>query len=320
MAVAVVLPAGCFKSVSHQTTYALKALVQERDGESLQPLPDAVAHAFAADTALWTVASYDDALAGVITPKDHREEMRLLATAAADPREGFEGWLSMSFEATRAMIVVVDTRHKLYGYTQQTFPGNLPAISVELTFRPWKSGTSYKEGNWWMYNDFYVAPTMLDCFFTPRLQRAEEADSLVYTSAADIRAYAFAVDTLDWRIASWDDALAGVITSKTDASRQIATPQFKGHIGASTGEFRMQVTEEQLMVVVVDQANRMYAYSKQTVDLQGDPVSFPDLVFRHWRTEPLYEENGWCVVLPDNDPANQPANRSDNQPANARKR
>ena len=38
------------------------------------------------------------------------------------------------------------------------------------------------------------------------------------------------------------------------------------------------------MVVVVDQTNEVYAYSKQEVDLDGEPVTFP-IVFRTWRPE-----------------------------------
>ena len=46
---------------------------------------------------------------------------------------------------------------------------------------------------------------------------------------------------------------------------------------------------------VVDQTNEVYAYSKQEVDLDGEPVTFP-IVFRTWRPEYLYVEEGWRVV------------------------
>ena len=58
----------------------------------------------------------------------------------------------------------------------------------------------------------------------------------------------------------------------------------------------MEVSSSTLMVVVVDQTNEVYAYSKQGVDLGGEPVTFP-IVFRTWRPEYLYvEEGGWRVV------------------------
>ena len=44
----------------------------------------------------------------------------------------------------------------------------------------------------------------------------------------------------------------------------------------------MEVSSPTLMVVVVDQTNEVYAYSKQEVDLDGEPVTFP-IVFRTWR-------------------------------------
>ena len=67
-AVTLICP-GCFKDVSDSTNYVLKPLVQNLSADPNNPLEGVLAYAFVADTALYTVASYEDALNGVLTRK-----------------------------------------------------------------------------------------------------------------------------------------------------------------------------------------------------------------------------------------------------------
>ena len=120
---AVVLFAGCFKEVSYRTDYVLKPLVQENSGDVVQLLPEGKAQAFAhaADTVFWEVASYEDALAGIITRRDNPSEKQTVPLVTAEPyqQEGIAGWLSMRIDKPSVMVVAVDTEHRIYGYTKQ---------------------------------------------------------------------------------------------------------------------------------------------------------------------------------------------------------
>jgi hypothetical protein len=61
----------------------------------------------------------------------------------------------------------------------------------------------------------------------------------------------------------------------------------------------MKVSSPTLMVVVTDPINQLYAYSQQEVEIVegGQPVNFLPVVFRTWKQEYLYvEEGGWRVV------------------------
>ena len=84
---------GCFKDVSYKTTYVFKPLEQEKSGDPTQILADAKLYAFAADTSSWEVASYKDALAGVISQRGNRNEKISTPLAAGEPyeQEGVEG-------------------------------------------------------------------------------------------------------------------------------------------------------------------------------------------------------------------------------------
>ena len=188
--------AGCFKEVSYRTDYVLKPLVQENSGDVAQLLPEGKAQAFAhaADTVFWEVASYEDALAGIITRRDNPSEKQTVPLVTAEPydQEGIAGWLSMRIDKPSVMVVAVDTEHRIYGYTQQEIAENFPKLYVSVVFKPWKEGTEYKDGNWIFRNQFYVPPTYLDCYIAPSVQAEEGGET---TEPSKLKAYAYAVDT-----------------------------------------------------------------------------------------------------------------------------
>lgn len=297
---AAALLAGCFKDVSYKTNYILKPLVQELSNDPNLPFEGLKAYAFDVDTAFYTVASYEDALNGVIALKDNHAEQISTPTATAEPYafEGSVGWMQMPLSSPTQMIVAVDPTNRLYGYTQQDLGENLPNLYVTVIFKPWKEGNTYKDGNWRFFNDFYEPPVYLDCFIEPSIQ-AEEGGPTAEISS--LRAYAFAADTTAWYLASYEDALAGKITSKSDESTTRTNPNFTAYPEEDSPLYRMQVSEQTLMVVVVDRTEQLYAYSKQVVDLRGESVTFP-IIFRAWQNAWISVENGWRVVNPKYDP------------------
>ncbi len=298
LAVLAALLTGCFKEVSHKTNYVLKPLIQNLSGEATQPLEGVKAYAFAADTADYTVATYADAEAGVLTRRTNPAEKLSEPTAVAEPfaQEGTTGWLQMSLGRTSQLVLAVDTQNKLYAYTQQTLAVNLPKLYVSLIFKPWKEGTSYTEGKWLFFNEFYTTPTYITCYIEPSAQATEGGEQ---SSISSLKAYAYAADTTAWRIASYDDAVAGKITSKSDDSFTRTTPNFQAYKESDSERYKMEkVNSSPLMVVVVDRVNRLYAYTKREVELTAtDTPSFP-IVFRLWRNEWKYDEQGWQVVNP----------------------
>ena len=230
---AAALLAGCFKDVSYKTNYVLKPLAQAQTVDPVEPFEGLKAYAFDADTAFYTVASYEDALNGVIARKDDLSDRIASPVAAAEPcvREGTVGWVQMPLSAETQMVVAVDPVNRVYAYTQQELDVNLPNLYVSLIFKPWK-GFSYKEGNWSFYNEFYAPPVYLDCLIDPSVQLA-----------------------------------------------------------------------------VVDRTNRLYAYSKQVVDLEGETVTLP-VVFRPWRATWIYVEDGWRFVDASRAPETKPQTQS----------
>ena len=208
----------------------------------------------------------------------------------------------MSLSAPTQMVVAVDTQHRLYAYTQQELEVNLPNLYVVLPFKVWKEGNSYKDGNWSFYNEYYTPPVYRDCYVDAKVQLTEEGET---TSISKMEVYAYAADTTAWFIASYDDAVSGKITSKADTTETRTIPSFQAYADGETGLYKMSVSAENLMVVVADRSDQLYAYTQQTVDLaETDPLSFPSLVFRPWKGIWIdkTDTNGWTVVNPTYEP------------------
>jgi hypothetical protein len=67
LAVALVLCAGCFKSVTKDTNLILKTLIQEKSGGENILATDTYAYAYYTGTDKWMVSSYEDAVARIVT-------------------------------------------------------------------------------------------------------------------------------------------------------------------------------------------------------------------------------------------------------------
>lgn len=296
--------AGCFKDTSVKTNYVLKPLSQTLSTDPYEALEGVKAYAFDADTTLYTVASYEDALNGVISLKSDLSSKLSEPTAVSEPyeQEGATGWVHMSLSAPTQMVVAVDTQHRLYAYTQQELEVNLPNLYVVLPFKVWKEGNSYKDGNWSFYNEYYTPPVYRECYVDAKVQLTEEGET---TSISKMEVYAYVADTTAWFIASYDDAVSGKITSKADTTETRTIPSFQAYADGETGLYKMSVSAENLMVVVADRSDQLYAYTQQTVDLaETDPLSFPSLVFRPWKGIWIdkTDTNGWTVVNPTYEP------------------
>lgn len=299
---AVSLLTGCFTKVTYKTTCVLKPLVQQSSGDVIEPISGAQAFAYNVDTTLWTVASYEDALNGVITSKENPSEQRTTPSSVAAPyvpddgqgSESSSTWLGLTLTQESQMVVVVDPSARVYAYTQLKSAQNLPHLYVSVVFRNWKEGNSYKDGNWSFYNEFYAPPVYLDCYIRPEVQ-SEEGGTTSPVASGKVNAYAYDVDTTSWRVASYADALAGTITSKSDPAVKRTVPSFQAYKQSDSDLYKMTVSSPTLMVVVVDESDRMYAYTEKQVDLEGEAQTF-DVLFRPWLGAWITLDDGWCYV------------------------
>lgn len=113
--------------------------------------------------------------------------------------------------------------------------------------------------------------------------------------AQDIFSYAYYVDTLDWRIASWEDALAGRITNKTTGEVRSA-PDVLGEFNSSDDfQVSIEINQKLSMVVAVDPVLKVYAYRKYELPVNLDRVE-AKLYLSSWKRN--HTNSGWWVVNP----------------------
>lgn len=154
LAAVAVATTGCFKKVAMDCRYHVRPYYQAESGGIAVQGEGMIAYAFAADTTQWTVASYDDALNGVLTSKTSGEKR----SDAMERVEQSDSTVVLQLTVTPVTIVVVDPINKLFGWRMTEVAENLPDLYVSITFRPWSAKKRYVEGPWRMNNEAYVAP------------------------------------------------------------------------------------------------------------------------------------------------------------------
>jgi hypothetical protein len=118
------------------------------------PLTSAKGYAFYADTAAWDVASYEDAVAGMITAKEGgqtRPADMEGSEAKYDMRIGFE--FRQAPEQDTITVVVYDTELPMYAITQivpsaKDWPATM---QEEVMFVPATENETVTSGAWEMY-------------------------------------------------------------------------------------------------------------------------------------------------------------------------
>ena len=114
-----------------------------------------------------------------------------------------------------------------------------------------------------------------------------------FKPSTDIDTYAFWVDTTDWYIASWEDAVAHRITHKT-SGQTLDVPDVVGEFNAEQQyQTTLQVEQPISMLVVVNPALKLYAYRKYELPENLADI-YAKLYMAAWR--PTHNSSGWTVV------------------------
>jgi hypothetical protein len=154
-----------------------------------------------------------------------------------------------------------------------------------------------------------------------------------FIHSTDLETYAFYVDTTEWKVASYEDALAHRITNKT-TGKTLTEPDAVATFNADEEyQVTIRLESETSMLVTVNPTLKLYAYRKYEL-----PINLPTvdtkLYMASWR--PSHPMSGWRVVndfyappteeKPTTPPADEgdgdeqtpPADEDDNTENNAR--
>ena len=279
---------GCWKDVSFDTTVILKGWTQEVSGGGQEPLHDLMLYGYAVDTVEWRVASYDDALAMRMTNKSDGSVLES-PTVAGTPyeMEGFGRTMAMQVTSDYLTVVVVDLDDRLYGYGRIAFSENMPQMYLSILFQPWKKSNFFKNGSWWMCNDFYVVDAT--CVLRPTVQYAEEEEP--YTLRNGIL-YAYETDDPSpWVMASPEEAVSGLLTDPLTGEQLLPERQATAD---SAGTITLDLQPGTYVLAAVDTTNGCYALCRYTTAASGEKEELT-LCFAPWRTDSPYGDGAWQV-------------------------
>lgn len=156
---------GCFKKVTTDTTLRIKTLAEKVSGGERVAAEDCFAYIYYTAKEDWTVASYDDAAAKIITNLETGEQL-------SEPDGEAEVWTAEGYSAEYlslpqvgkkpALVVVVYPAAQMYAYIYRKAEAeNLPYTYLTLIFHEWKEGV-YTEGSKEGYRWTVVAPERVE--------------------------------------------------------------------------------------------------------------------------------------------------------------
>ncbi len=170
------------QKVKIDSIYTVRVYVQERQGGERIPAEDVKVYAFAADTALWTVAGLDDARNGIITSRENSGEkldvretaVKFFDTAAGETEFNGKYRFETPFTQQNMMLVVSHDTQDIFAYGNAQLQYNLDRMEVTLVLELYRTDTEpYTQGLWKIHNEGTEVPVKCAYTVTPRQQRVE---------------------------------------------------------------------------------------------------------------------------------------------------
>ncbi len=280
---AIVGLSSCFKETAYQTNCIIDTRQQVVSGDEYIPLTGAIAYSFAGTTSQWGIASFDDALNGVATAVAGGATQAALTTSV----ESGEGRLSLQLEGEEMIIVVVDPESESYAIRDYELPQNLTQLDVTLPFLPWKA-TTYNVGKWsFVPSEFTSLNFYIESF--EQLPDSEEVESLAIT-----KSYIFVAEPEDMVVSSYEDAFNGVATSPSTGLEYLAYASGTPY-GDAGNEVLFNFAEPEVLMVVVDEKNSIYAYNRYSLSTTAKATR-STLTFDP-SAEDDYTNSGWTYVV-----------------------
>lgn len=145
-----------------------------------------------------------------------------------------------------------------------------------------------------------VVPMLQGCFkdvinYTDyRIAAYEQTESNgEFLRSTDLETYAFYVDTTEWKVASYEDALARRITNKT-TGKTLTEPDAVATFDANEEyQATIRLEAEISMLVTVNPTLKLYAYRKYPLP-ENLPSVDTKLYMASWR--PSHSLSGWRIV------------------------
>lgn len=297
---------GSCAKVALDSDYSVRIWTEIRPSERAA-LTSAEVWADYLDTTEWYVASYADALDKRVTSKKD-QSTRVLNMQGL--RGAGDATFYLNFTRKPVMILAFDTEQPMFAWCDGNMKENLTGLDLPVVFQPWMSDSTYIQGNRWrITNEDTEVPVKCTYSLYPRqIKKEGGADERI----PNIVSYMLTeVDTLQWTVASLEDARAGTLTSRSDPaekrpfdlngrdSKKTLDPEDEKSMDF---KFEIEGNSRDIIFILADQEQEMYAFGG--VDLWKNPQTASDKVwFRLFRPNQTYwnaeKDYRWQVVMGD---------------------
>ena len=147
---------GCFKSVTKDTNLVIETLVEEKSGAGTALATDTYAYAYYTGTDKWMVASYEDAVAKIVTDSlgVERKTVPDVESVPFNRTDDSNYYVSLPLNQSPALVVLVAPSIRMYATTFKYLNvDNLYETYITLLLHPWKKapyteGSAQKGGVW----------------------------------------------------------------------------------------------------------------------------------------------------------------------------
>lgn len=145
----------CFKKVGFNTTIVLYPKVQAESNGAFEVAEGVTAYAYYVSSEDWKVASYEDAVAKVISNAKSgatKNEPAAESTSYADEGEEADALGRVKIKTTKqhVMLVAIYPTAEMWAYRHYEAGENLPTTTMKFHFRPWKTAEYVDSG--WTFN------------------------------------------------------------------------------------------------------------------------------------------------------------------------
>ena len=127
--------------------------------------------------------------------------------------------------------------------------------------------------------------------------KVQEVSNGTFAVAAGVTAYAYYVSSEDWKVLSYEDAVARVITNvRSEATKNEPAAESEPYAAEGAeqddlGRLKIRTTKQHVMLVAIYPAAEMWAYRHYEAG-ENLPTTTMKVHFRSWKDDE-YTDSGW---------------------------
>ena len=273
------------EKVEFSCDYSVKTYIESSEGSEEIAEEGVLMHVFYADTALWEVANYADAVAGVLTGRKSNEGSTKMADKTIRSNSAGVGVFS-SLDQESVIMIACEETSKRYAWRVAEVYRGLENVTVSIIFQLWQRVELYDQKNWVMVDDF-LADRTEEYQVNAYVESVEDGE---VDPIAGVAIHAFYADTLVWEVKNYADALSGKIT-KRDGSGETMSADISVH-SDTHGLGLLYIGKKPVMIVG---ANDTEQYGLNIINDDTDWKK-TSLVFQPWRVDKEYVKDDWSMV------------------------